>query len=70
MKNKCLEHLTITKRNERKMEKIKSDQEKVLKEILGKNWKNIPQINGIEWNTFGVKIKDGNVIGLDYITKS
>lgn len=29
---------TIKKRNDRKMEKIKSDQEKVLKEILGKKW--------------------------------
>ena len=49
---------TITKRNERKMEKIKSDQEKVLKEILGKKWKNIPQVNEIEYaSTFGVKIK-------------
>ena len=51
------------------MEKIKKEQANVLKDIIGKKWKNIPHFNLIATGTFGVKIKDGDIIGLGLFDK-
>jgi len=45
------------------MEKNNIELVKVLKEIFGKKWKKY-QVNEIKSDTFGVKIKDGDIIGL------
>lgn len=49
------------------MEKIKSEQSKVLKEIIGRKWKNVPQLDiysTIKYDTFGIKVEDGDIIEL------
>ena len=46
------------------MEKIIQEQARVLEDIIGRNWGNIPQVNEIEWEKSGVKIKDGAIVGL------
>jgi len=46
------------------MVKINQEQVHFLKDILGKKWKKIPLVDKIEWDTFGVRIKGDNIIGL------
>jgi len=46
------------------LKEINFKQDKALKEIYGKKWKKIPQVDKIKQSTFGIKVEGDSIVGL------